>query len=353
MVDYALALFEAGDIEWIDMCFGDPLVTAKRLLRPMIMAGPWNDLICADFAGIEARVLFWLAKETEGLEMFRSGADIYCEMASTIYEKPVIKKDKLERQVGKQTILGSGYGMSGPKFRITCLTQAGVELSRKMARHVIRSYRKKYPGVPQFWYGTEAAAIEAVRDGMPTEYGGIQWDFPGGHFLFATLPSGRRLAYPFPHIAVEPMRIWRCEDEDGEETTVMLVGDQMIQLRLQRKLEEEGFKLIDPNPIIREKEVLRHWGEVKKRWVIETTYGGKLTENIDQAISRDLMAEAMLRLEAAGYPVILSVHDEIVSEIGKNEGDLEEFERIMSEVPAWAAGCPVAVEGWRGERYRK
>jgi DNA polymerase len=92
---------------------------------------------------------------------------------------------------------------------------------------------------------------------------------------------------------------------------------------------------------------------VKGQWVRESTFGGKLVENNDQGIARDLMAAAMLRVEAAGYPIVLSVHDELVSEIPEGFGSVSEYEDLMSEVPAWAEGIPVSAEGWRGKRYRK
>jgi DNA polymerase len=109
------------------------------------------------------------------------------------------------------------------------------------------------------------------------------------------------------------------------------------------------------NTPIGEKEVVHFWGVdgYTKQWCEQTTYGGKLAENATQAVARDIMAEAMLRVECAGYPVILSVHDELITEVPKGTGDVELFERTMAALPAWAGGLPVAAAGWKGERYRK
>jgi DNA polymerase len=132
----------------------------------------------------------------------------------------------------------------------------------------------------------------------------------------------------------------------------MIIGKQNLEARLKKRLADEDL-VCTGRPIEREKSVLTHMGVVNGQWVREATYGGKLVENIDQAASRDLMAEAMLRHEKAGYKVLLSVHDEVIAEIPEGFGSVEEFEQIMAVLPSWAAGCPVAAEGWRGKRYRK
>lgn len=364
-IELALTLFRKGDLTWIGNLFGDPMELAQAMIRPMITASPGHDLICADFSSIEARVLLWLAGEKEGLEVFRSGADVYCFMADSIYQydRPITKKDKIERQVGKIAILGLGYGMGGPKFQITCaLPQPGafvgdpvlpgVIIEKKFARKVVQTYRKKFPGVPSFWYATERAAIEATLTREPVECGKTVWSRED-RWLFCRPPSGRRLVYPYPAVKIEPAYIYPCINEDGNETSIMIIGKADAEKRAKKRAADEDLKIVGP-PIEREKSVLSFMAVVAgKKWMRETTYGGKLVENIDQAISRDLMAWGMLRLEKAGYPMLLSVHDEAIAEVPEGFGSVEEFEKIMSAVPKWAEGCPIAAEGWRGKRYRK
>ena len=356
--DLALQLLHELDTLWIENLFGfrDPVELAQALIRPMLTTDEDRDLLCADFAQIEARVLLWFAEELEALGLFRSGKDIYCDMAGTIYEREVTKKDKNERQVGKTAILGLGFGMGGKKFKMTCATQAGVEIGKKLARKVVKAYRKKYPGAPAFWYSTERSAIEAVQTGGPVENGKTTW-LMNGRFLQVILPSGRRLSYPYPALVIEPAYIFPALDDEGKNATVMIVGGTKAQAVKKAKVraDDEDLKLTGEAPIEREKAVLTHWGvDTKtKRWMRDTTYGGKLVENIVQATARDLMALAMLRLEDSGYPLLLSVHDEVISEAPKDFGSLEDFERITAIVPDWAASCPVAAEGYRAKRYKK
>ncbi len=160
----------------------------------------------------------------------------------------------------------------------------------------------------------EEAAIQAVAQ-HPQEWvglGKVVWE-TRGDFLFCTLPSGRDLAYPFPQVR-EKKTPW---------------GEMRPQLT---------FMGIDKH----------------HQWTRQHTYGGSLVENVVQAIARDLMAEATLRLEQGGvYAPILTVHDEILAEANTGVGDIKEFIALMAECPTWASGCPVAAEGWKGTRYRK
>lgn len=349
----AMDLVRSGDMVWIENLFGGVMALAQALIRPTFRAKPGYELICADFSSIEARVLLWLADEFAGIELFRNGADLYIEMARDIYEREITKKgNPTERQVGKTAILGLGYGMGAPKFKFTCKNNAGIDIEKKFARKVVKTYRQKFPGVPSLWYATERAALAAMQSGEEVECGKVTW-FKRDRFLHCRLPSGRLLSYPFPEVAIEPAFIFPAVDDEGKNTNIMIVGDRKTALkRAKKRALDEDLRLVG-DPIEKEKSVLSHMGMSDGKWIREKTYGGKLVENIDQAISRDLMAEAMLRLEDAGYPVVMTVHDESVSEVPKGFGSVEEYESIMAQVPAWGEGIPVAAEGWRGERYRK
>lgn len=312
-------------------------------LRGAIVARPGHQLYVADFASIEARVLLWCAGDERGLDLFRNHVDMYCDMAEEIFHYPVTKEQKLERGIGKIAILGLGYQMGAGAFTGLC-EQAkspipedcwceecgkGTKAHRK-ANHpfqwsegededtitgvkVVDAYRTKYWRVKQMWEDQEASAIAAIQTRVAVQCGPVRWEYKG-KFLYCYLPSGRRLAY--------------CEPQ---------VKSQMM-------------------PWGKMKDVLSHMGvnPVTRQWTRLTVYGGLLTENIVQAIARDLMACGMHRAEATGvYSIVLTVHDELIGEAPLGAGSVKEFEQLMSATEDWAAGCPVEAEGWTGLRYRK
>ncbi len=307
----------------------DALATS---LRGMIMADLGTDLMVADFAAIEARVVMWMAWCTKALEAFRAydrgeGPDIYCVMAEALYGRPISKKDDPdERQLGKVTILGCGYQMGVDTFIYQAEKDYGLILPQEMGEKAVYGYRETYPEVKALWKGLQGAAINAVVSGKPTRYSCVTYRLEhdkAGTWLSCELPNGRKIWYYDPVIE-EKMVVKPWDQETGKKT-------------LQRSL--------------------TYMGRNNKRngaWSRVYTYGGMLTENCVQAIARDLMAEGMIRVERAGYPIILTVHDEIVAEVPHGHGSLDEFNDLMAgPPPPWAHDCPVAVEGWSGQRYKK
>lgn len=298
------------------------LTVLSSMLRSTIVAHPGYDLVVADFAAIEARGVAWAAQEHDLLEAFRNGRPIYKEMAAEIYGIPVesIEKGTMEYQIGKNTILGAGYGMGGKprngepsKFQQMVKLQTGIEISDDFSAHAIDTYRKKYPKIKDLWYATDRAAIKAVENpGEVFRAGPVRFTSRGA-YLWMILPSGRALAYFQPKI-VERETPW---------------GD------------------------VRPAVEVWHENQMTRQWERTALYGGLLVENEVQAISRDIMADGMLAVEADGYPVILTVHDELVSEVPEDTGSLERYIALITKTPEWAPGFPVAAEGWRGKRYRK
>lgn len=282
-------------------------------LRGVIIPKRGHQLYVADYAGIEVRVLWWVADDKVGLELLRTGQDPYCALASDMYGRPITKKDP-ERQLGKAGILGCGYQMGWSKFVVTCATQYGLTISDETSQRVVETYRSKFHRVKQFWYDVEDTAVQAMmHKGRTVACGRVKW-LREGNFLFCILPNGRRLAYPFPEL---------------RETTTPW-GAVKMQL------------------------TFMGMNTYTKKWMRQSTYGGSLVENIVQAISRDLMAGALQRCEQGGvYTPILSVHDEVIAEVPLGVGDVHEFEGVLTECPTWATGCPIGAEGWRGQRYRK
>lgn len=309
-----IVLKGAAGYDELDL-YEPPLKVISSLLRPMLVAGPGMKLVAADFAGIEARVLAWLAGQDDLTEQFAKGEDAYVSLAEKIVKaKGEEFNYKLHRPLGKIGVLGCGFGMGAPKLRMTAAKEPyRLDLDEATSKLIIETYRNANSKIVDYWYNLQAAAIKAVRNPGTTQVvRGTKFSMRGG-YLWVVLPSGRPLAYPGPRI------------------------------------------IMKDTPWNEKRPAVECWGVngVTRKWETYDLYGGLWAENITQAVARDLLAEAMLRLDGGDYPVILSVHDEIISEVPVGTGSVEEFLQIMTTLPAWAAGCPVAAEGWEGHRYRK
>lgn len=290
----------------------------SNALRGTLVPAPGKDLMVADYSAIEARGTFWSAGHRAGLKVFEEfdagrGPDVYCWQAKKIYGRPIAKKDP-ERQHGKVVILGCGYQMGGPKLA-SYAAGMGIEITEERGAELVAAYREENWPVVEFWKNIQNAAIEAVGRrgrGPGVQCGRFKFKVLG-RFLHCRLPNGRFLSYLDPeiHMVRAP---W---GEMRPQVTFMGMNTHTHQ------------------------------------WERCSTYGGKLTENVVQALCRDLMAEAMLRLRDTIYTPVLTVHDEIIAEVDEGEGSVAEFEAIMTEQPEWAAGFPIAAGGWRGKRFRK
>lgn len=300
------------NVEGLHLLYGEDLMSLlSNCLRSTIIASPGYEIYCGDYASIEVRVLFWVAGHISGLKAYEEKRDLYREMAVKIYNRNLEDVSKSEREVGKRAILGCGYGMGADKFHQTCI-QFGQEVSEELAQKAVSAYRETHNKVPLLWKNLETAAKSAVKNpGKKYTINKTTW-FVEKEVLFCELPSGRRLAYYYPSVRMERNQ-W-------------------------------GYV----------SETLFHFGEDSKtrQWKETKTWGGVLTENVVQAIARDLMVDAMLRLDEYGFEIILTVHDEIVAEMQRKDC-LEKFSWLMSRVPAWGQGIPVEVEAWQGPRYRK
>ena len=304
----------AMDDEALKLIHGDRLPTiCASALRSCITAGEGRTLFAGDFSAIEARVNFWLAGQTDALDLYRGNADLYRLMAGRVFDRPPSEVAFEQRQLGKMLVLGAGFGMGPPKFVETCRVQAGLKISPDLAQRSIKAYREKFARIPALWKGLENAAVRAIqRPGEVQTYGRIKYRFDEKTaVLAALLPSGRIMRYQRARI-VSRETPWQ-------------------ELR----------------PAVRHLSKLRGGG-----WAEVDTYGGRLCENAVQATARDIMTEAMLRVDRAGFPVVLTVHDEIVSE-AEPDSNLDKFKFFMQGIPEWAEGLPIAVECWAGERYRK
>lgn len=332
-VEAGLELIRNVDRHAIEALFPKPMELYASALRSCIVAPKGSILEVGDFATIEVRVLFWLANEQFGLKQIIEGHDLYCEMAGKIYGEDAeeIKKaykagDKeaaTMRQLGKQTVLGGGFGigLGGEKFQLTAKTY-GMDISLDIAQAAVKAYRDLYPRVPIFWTNIERAAMAAIKNpGKRYRLGHIVWQMEGSR-LTCTLPIGRKLSYFGARIAME-------NTVYGPKPTMEYLGVR------------------SPSKV---------FGRIH-------TWGGKLTENVVQGVARDCLYESLLAFETEGKRLpVLAVHDEIVCERGivsspqsdfGDEGGIASFLNTMGKVPQWAEGLPIKVEGWAEGRYRK
>lgn len=363
MIDIAYWSMEQGG-EITDMLYGDPMDLASSAIRGMFIADPGHVFYASDFSSVEARKLPWLAGDTAALDVFWAKKDPYKVAAGSIFNVAYEAVQKPQRQVGKVSELALGYGggigayasmarvyridletlppfilpiaSDREKIQAESTAQSYLkELDRKikygignvteldrmsleaaMACDIIKQkWRKGRPKTVQFWKDLEDTAMLAVMNpGQAYHVGRISYCVKG-KFLLCRLPSGRVIFYYKPFI--------KLVQKFGKKSPA---------------LHYWGMKALD--------------GGGQKYQEIQT-YGGKLAENVTQGSCACLLRAAMLRAEAAGYPVVLHVHDEVVAQRREGEGDLEEFNRIVAEVPGWADGLPMGASGWVGTRYRK
>jgi DNA polymerase len=316
--NFPRGILDMGETEWalsvmagpeaydhIDFIY-NPVEVVSSSLRSMLRADEGSTLMAADFSAIEARVLAWLAGQDDLVQAFRSGVDVYAMTADLF---------GTTRQVGKAIILGAGYGMGHKKFcKMASEAYGIVDMQEEEAKRFIDKYRNLYGEIPKFWNTVEDSVRGAVASGQLYDAAGGSLRFAKrGDQLWIVLPSGRPLCYWYPTLV--------------ERTTPWGAKRTMVEFSTQ--------------------------DSITRKWVRRDLYGGLITENIVQAVARDMLVHSMQAVEAGGYPVILTVHDEIVCEVPEGVGTYLEFRDLMSSSPEWAAGCPIKVSGWEGRRYRK
>lgn len=307
--DLALArsLVKRGEFDQVEMLYDSTPGVLSELIRTAFVPKPGCRFIVADFAAIEARVLAWFSGEQWRLDTFQQGGDIYCASASKMFHVPVEKHGQNAhlRQKGKIAELALGYG--GSVGALTSMGALDMGLAEEELQPLVDQWRGANPHIVKFWWDVDAAAMKAFRAKTELRLGSLCFACRSG-MMFITLPSGRRLSYVKPRLM--------------------------------------------PNRFNRESLTYEGVGESKK-WSRIETYGPKLTENIVQATSRDLLALAMLRLRNAGFEIVMHIHDEAVVEVPEGVSSVDEICRIMSEAPAWAAGLPLRVDGYECEFYKK
>jgi DNA polymerase len=356
------------DLDMVTFIWGDATVALAKACRGALIASPGKVLYAADFNAIEARKLAWLSGCARLLKLFNEGGDPYLDMASAIYGRVCTKADKTERALGKKAILGLGYAMGWEKFQNTVWMDEGIWLDDLFCQKIVKTYRgTMYPEIPMLWKGTERAAIAAVQDGGEHYCGGDEFGvgavsyFVDRDFLHCRLPSGRLLAYLYPEVHTRMNYRFAALNERGSNTQVTFPAKKNVSLfRVRHHAEQLAAKqnktLLPDKPESFLQPHLSFMGRdtYTRQWKRLGTHGGTLVENYDQASSRDLLAESMLRVDLMNeFDLLLSIHDEVIVEAPKGACTLKEFEATMAEVPDWAPGMPIAAEGWIGERLRK
>lgn len=314
----------------MDLIYSDPTRATAAAMRGFLWE-PRQGLLSGDFAQIEARALVTWAGQTDMVDAFKRKQDPYKMMAARIYVKPVAQVSKDERFMGKQSVLGAGYGVGRFGFQSMLKVQYDVDVTEEEAARIVTAYREANPKVKALWGAVERLAKQTLLEKPQNLI--CASDVPMiamrmvRKWLVVRLPSGRCLWYFEPELATE--NIWE-EDEPAP-------GEFLPKKRL-----------------VGQRTRIMYWGRDIKlggRWARVKTYGGKLVENITQAMARDVMADAMLRLNDAGFKVTMTVHDEIVAP--GPAARMEEFDRVMREPPMWWKDLPLDVEVQHKRRYQK
>ena len=306
-LELARGLVADGRYDDVEMLYESTPNVLSEMIRTAFVAKPGSRFIISDFSAIEARVLAWLAGEQWRIEVFQTHGKIYEASASAMFHVPIeeITKTSPLRQKGKISELALGYG--GSVGAMTAMGALKMGLSEEELPSLVTTWRNANPHITQFWWAVDEAAVKAVRDKKPSRVGRVAFEYSSG-ILFVTLPSGRKLSYVKPKMGVNKF--------GREGITYEGIGESKMWMRLE-------------------------------------TDGPKLVENIVLAARRDILAEAMLRLEKEGFDIVCHVHDEVVLEVPEGVSSVEEINQIMAVNPEWTDGLPLSAAGFESPFYKK
>ena len=304
-LDLARSLVKNRDYETMEILYESPSDILSQLIRTAFIAKEGTRFIISDFSAIEARVLAWLAGEQWVLDAFENGEDIYCRTASRMFGVPVEKHgvNGHLRQKGKIATLACGY--QGALGALKAMGGIEMGLSEDELQSIVDSWREANPNIVSLWWDIDSVVKRVVKTRTKEKYKSLVISYEKG-ILFIELPSKRRLAYPKAKIG-----------------TNRFGGESIVY---------EGIV-------------------VGNKWDKIESYGGKFVENIVQAIARDILAEAMMRLEKKGFNIVMHIHDEVVIE--SDSSSIEEVNQIMSFVPEWAPGLILDADGFESKFYKK
>lgn len=310
MADLALAreTLVSGDYGLFEMLYGDVSHVLSELIRTAIIPSGGRRFIVSDFSAIEARVVAYLAGERWRLEVFRSHGKIYEASAAQMFNVPVesIKKGDPLRQKGKIAELALGYG--GGVGALKSMGALDMGLEEEELQPLVDAWRAANPAIVKFWKDAEKAFKSAMDNKPVILHNGVGFIKKSG-ILFIKLPSGRGIAYVRPRLGINKFGT----------ASITYMG----------------------------------LNQTKKTWERIETFGGKLVENIVQAVARDCLAESIIKLEDKGYEINFHVHDEVIIDAPFGYGSVEEVTNIMSEPVSWAPGLSLRADGYETPFYRK
>lgn len=315
-LDYARKLVKQKNYNGIQMLYGNVPDTLSQLIRTAFIPSEGNKLVIADFSAIEARVIAWLAGEQWVNEVFATHGRIYEATAAQMFHVPIEKivKGNPEyelRQKGKVATLALGY--QGGVNALVAMGALNMGLTEEELPEIVSRWRAANPRIKDFWYQVEEAALATMQTAQPNAINGLIFALEGDliygqTFLTIQLPSGRKLFYPKPFLQ---------ENQFGR----MAIHYYSV-------------------------------GQQSKKWEITGTYGGKLTENIVQAIARDCLAVSMQKIELAGHRIVTHIHDEVVLDAPQSV-TVDEICDIMAEPIEWAPGLILKGAGFESQYYMK
>ncbi len=312
-LDTARELVKKRQTEAVKLIYGNVPDILSQLIRTAFIPRNGNKFLVADFSAIEARVLSWLAGEQWRLDVFRTHGKIYEASASAMFgvDISLIKKGNSEYELrGKGKIAELALGYQGGKGSLISMGALRMGLKEEELPDIVKRWRGSNQRIVDFWYAVERYALETVLYGIPNSMPcGISFE-RDEDYMIIRLPSGRSLYYYKPEVRLNDL---------GRDAVHFQGVDQKT-----------------------------------KKWGYISTYGGKLTENIVQAVARDLLATAMMNLYQAGYCINFHIHDEVILEVPKtSEKNLEEAIGLMCRLPEWASGLPLNADGFESDYYRK
>lgn len=313
--EIVLRVLASGDPDGLCDIFCRPLTALAQSIRGFFEAPGDQVFHIADYSSVEPRGTAWISGEEWMLEAYRRNEDLYRITAGKVYhvqDWKTLSKDGKERFMGKQLVLGCGYGMGPPRF-VETVARFGTNISLEESQEAVYGYRNSVPNITKFWRTIEAACIRAVKEWKTLKVGMLTFRpetlSNGFRVLYVDMPSGT-IAYPKPSVA-----------------SYMWNG-----------MPRNRFEFYTP---------------LDAKWVKTDTFGGSLTENVVQAFCRDILRDGLLEADAVGFKVVGHVHDEGISEGDDNPADLVEFQHCLTHSSPWAKGFPIATEAFNAKRYRK